>query len=151
MSGTESEGVNVGDEEQALAVAEAAKDAKEEKQADAVEASNLKRKIGKRREKKTIHIRVEGARVPFAPPGGEADAIMDMMGEFGDLEEDELSGDQWQQYAKARDRIVSILGDKCKVDDLDSEWWRQTFSFTEREELFGDLAAGGIEGNQQRS
>lgn len=119
----------------------------EEKQKQA-EQSSLRRKIESRRKDKTVHLRVEGAKVPFEAPGGEFEEIEDISGKFAGVDEEEMTQEEFGEYQRMRDRITEILGEKCKDDELTTEWWRRNFTPLEREEYAGTLMQGGEEGRQ---
>lgn len=118
---------------------------KEEKQ-ERVQQESLARKIEQRREDKTIHIRVEGAKVPCEPPGGVVDEVQDMAGEFAGVDEDEMTDEEFARYQEMRDRVDEILGEKSKDSEMTTAWWSQTFSPEERQRYLGQLARGGEEG-----
>lgn len=117
----------------------------EEKQEHAQQES-LRRKIEQRRADKTIHVRVEGAKVPFEPPGGVVDEVQDMAGEFAGTDEEEMTDEEFARYQEMRDRVDAILGEMCKDDQLTASWWNRTFSPEERQVYLGQLARGGEEG-----
>lgn len=117
-----------------------------EEQQERAKQGSLRRKIEQRRADKTIHLRVEGAKVPFAPPGGEVDKAQDMVADFAGKDEENLTEEEIRRAHEYRDRIPQILGEKCKVPELTAAWWQQTFAPEEREVYLGKLARGGEEG-----
>lgn len=108
--------------------------------------SSLRRKIEQRRENKTIHIRVEGAKVPFSPPGGEVDEVQDIVHDFAGKDEDELTQEEHNRAQKFRDRIPVVLGEKCQDETMDAAFWKKEFAPEERQIVLGKLARGGEEG-----
>lgn len=124
---------------------EQAEQQREEKREQARQSS-LRRKIEQRRENKTVHVRVEGAKVPFSPPGGEVDEIQDIVTDFAGKDEEDLTQEEHERAREFRDRIPEILGDKCQDEGLTARFWKQTFSPEERQTILGKLARGGEEG-----
>lgn len=116
----------------------------EEKQEHAQQESLL-RKIEQRRADKTVHIRVEGAKVPCEPPGGVVDEVQDMAGEFAGVDEDEMTNEEYTRYQEMRNRVDEILGEKSKDEGMTAAWWKQTFAPEERQRYLGQLARGGVE------
>lgn len=118
----------------------------QEEQREQARQSSLRRKIEQRREEKTIHVRVEGAKVPFSPPGGEVDEVQDIVSDFMGKDEEDLTPEEHQRAQTFRDRIPEILGEKCQDDALTPEFWKSTFAPEERQVFLGQLAQGGEEG-----
>ena len=117
------------------------------------EAQRLADQITKSRAKKTIHVRVEGKRVPFHVLAGRSDDVEDMMGEFADVEdpEQDLVGEEFERFKEMRAKVDEILAEKCKLTDpatgaFTVDWWKSNFTTVERQEFLGDLYHGGIEG-----
>lgn len=108
--------------------------------------SSLRRKIEQRRENKTVHVRVEGAKVPFSPAGGEVDEVQDIVSEFAGKDEEDLTQEEHERAQEFRDRIPEILGEKCQEEGLTADWWKTTFAPEERQIVLGELARGGEEG-----
>lgn len=124
-----------------------------EQERELSEGAKLAEKISKSRAQKTIHVRIEGKRVPFEPIGGRMDDVEDMMGEFAGRDDPEdLSKEEFERYQAMRSKVDSILEEKCKCVDRRSGaftamWWKQNFSGEERQKTLGKLARGGIEGS----
>lgn len=118
----------------------------EEERHEQAKQGSLRRKIEQRRENKTIHIRVEGAKVPFSPPGGEVDEVQDMVADFAGKDEEDLTEEEVKRAHEFRDRIPALLAEKCKDDGLTTEFWKSTFAPQERQIFLGKLSNGGIEG-----
>lgn len=117
-----------------------------EKREEQARQSSLRRKIEQRRENKTVHVRVEGAKVPFSPPGGEVDEVQDIVTDFAGKDEEELSQEEYYRVREFRNRIPEVLGEKCQDETMDAHFWKSTFSPEERQQYLGRLARGGEEG-----
>lgn len=121
-------------------------DQQAQEQQQQAEQSSLRRKIESNRAKKTVHLRVDGVKVPFEAPGGEFQEIEDSSFAFAGMDEEDMSREEFAEYQHMRDRITEILGEKCKDSELTTDWWRREFTPMEREEYGGKLMQGGIEG-----
>lgn len=142
---------NIGNPGQAQAIADAAKEDKQERQTEALEAESTLQKISQRRSEKTIHSRIEGSRVPFKQLKGAADEVEDFFLDLAGVDEDELTDTEKEQYREGRERIIEILDEKCEDPASTEDFWRTEFSNEERMEILNDLAEGGIEGNRQQN
>lgn len=140
---------NIGNPDAAQAIADAASEAKQEKEQNAAEAQSALQKISDRRSEKEVHVRIEGTRVPFAPPKGDLDELEDYFLDLAGVDEDDLSEEEKEQYRAGRDLTVELLAEKCKDPASSEEYWRSEFSNEERMEFLNDLAEGGEEGKSR--
>jgi hypothetical protein len=125
------------------------KDKKSEQEQEAREAESTLQQISRQRSEKTLHVRIEGRRVEFAPLKGEYDEIEDLFLDLGGVDEDDLTEEQAERYRAGRERIIELLNEKCKEGDSTLGYWRSEFDGAERQEILRDLAEGGTEGNRQ--
>jgi hypothetical protein len=119
----------------------------EEEQQQA-EQSSLRRKIESRRKDKTVHLRVEGAKVPFEAPGGEFEEVEDISAQFAGVDEEDMTREEFGEYQKMRNRVTEILAEKSKDDAMTFDWWQSTFTSIERQKYAGKLMQGGEEGRK---
>lgn len=138
--------IEVANPEMAAAITEDSKEREQEQREEALENESTLQEISRSRSEKTIHLRLEGKRVPFAPPKGALDDVEDLFLDLGGIEEDELTDEQRAQYREGRERVVEILAEKCKDPASSEAYWHSEFSSEERQEILNDLAEGGIEG-----
>lgn len=145
---------NVGNESQAQAIADAAKEEKREQQQELSEAERAAREITEREEEKTIHLRVNGKRVPFHTIGGALSDVEETMQELTGKDEEDLTPEEQEKNIEAQRRVDEVLAEKCKWRDEEKDiftydWWRSKFDTRTREEYVAELMDGGIEGNRQ--
>lgn len=127
---------------------------KNERQEEASEAKRAAQKISERQSEKTVHIRVNGERVPFNVLGGALNDVEDTIFDLRGKDEEDLTPEEVQQEKQAMERLDRILAEKCKWEDESLDvftygWWREQFNREERQEFVGDLHDGGIEGKNR--
>lgn len=133
--------------EMAAAVEQDSKERKRDRDEQALEAESTLQQISQRRSEKTVHVRIEGDRVPFEPLKGALSEIEDYFLDLSGVDEENLTDEQAAQYREGRDRLVEILAEKCKDPASTEAFWREEFGPEEQQDILNDLAEGGVEGN----
>lgn len=121
----------------------------EQKVRAATEAEQTKRQILDAVKQRTVTIRVYGSPIEMSQlAGDEEDWIQDQIGGFSDVDDpDDLDEGEFEQYRRARERIVEMLAENAVDDAYDLEFWKKLPSET-RFSAIADLMQGGQEARE---
>lgn len=122
---------------------------KEQKIQEATEAEKTKREILNAVKSQTVTVRVYGSPIEMSRlSGSEEDWIQDQIGGFSDVDDpDDLDDGEYQQYRRARERIVEMLAENAVDDAYDRDFWKELPSET-RFSAVADLMNGGMEARE---
>lgn len=119
---------------------------KEQKIQAATEAEQTKQEILNAVKSQTVTVRIYGSPIEMSRlSGSEEDWIQDQIGGFSDVDDpDDLDEGEFEQYRRARERIVEMLAENAVDAAYDREFWKELPSET-RFSAVADLMNGGME------
>lgn len=135
-------------EEMAAAIFADGKERKEQERAERSKAERDKQAILSAVESETCHVRLAGRRIEFTLlSGAEEDYIEGTLIELLDVEEEEMTGEEFALYRESKSEMLDLL-DEHAVEDAYDRAFFERLPQSKRNVMIANLRQGGIEGTR---